>query len=191
MAATDLLTLSEARDALNLSATATDDDAEIWSIYIPAITPVVEDIVGPVVQRSVTYTTDGGKTSILLPHSGLVSLDSITIDGVAQVASKDYTANLSVGVIRPVWSWFGGGNGSVTVTYTAGIAASTETVPAAIKLAARLILANLWQGDQQGYRPEFGTPGDDASMQTPSGFAVPRQAYALLEPFAVSSVGIG
>ena len=69
----------------------------------------------------------------------------------------------------------------------AGIAATTATVPANIKLAARLILAHLWQSDQQGFRPEFGSP-DESSEQTPAGFAIPRRAYALLEPYAASSL---
>ena len=55
------------------------------------------------------------------------------------------------------------------------------------RLAARLILAHLWQSDQQGFRPEFGSP-DESSEQTPAGFAIPRRAYALLEPYAASSL---
>lgn len=191
MAATDLLSLAEARAALRLPASDTSRDADIATTYIPAVTALVEDIVGPVVQRSQTITTAGGTSAVLLEPSRLVSVTSVS-DGGTTLAASDYAVDVAAGIVYRGGTtsrlcFLPGVNG-VAITYIAGLAATTAAVPAPIKLAARIILANLWQGDQQGYRPEFGTPGDDSTVETPAGFTVPRQAYALLEPYALSSL---
>jgi hypothetical protein len=176
---TDILTLDEARTHLGQVATERDDD--IAGTYIPAVTAVVEDVVGPVVARSLTHTADGGEAGVLLPVRP-VSVESVVENG-ATLTAEDYMVSLSSGI---VWrgtgtsstAWYAA-RGAVVVTYTAGAYADVYAVPAHIKLAARLILAQLWQSDQQAYRPEFGGP--DTSMETtPSGFAIPRRAMALL-----------
>ena len=101
-------------------------------------------------------------------------------------AGADYVSSLSAGIIYRGSSTgrtsFADGVSSVVVTYVAGLCDTTEDVPANIKLAARLILAATFQRDQQGGRPEFGTTGDGATVTTPSGHAIPRDAYSYLEP---------
>lgn len=182
MAADDLITLDEARAALRIPDSVTGPDADLSTLYIPAITAMVEDVTGPVVQRPVTQTLHGGG-AVVLAHMP-TSVTSVTVDGIALT---EFTADLSAGIIRAGTSTsvtaFSPGLNAVVVAYVAGIAATTEAVPAPIKLAARLILAHLWQVDQQGYRPQFGQP-DDSPTVTPSGFAIPRRAYALLEPYS-------
>ena len=178
---TDILTLDEARSHLLLATSDTTRDDDLMGTYVPAVTPVVEDVVGPVVARTLTHTADGGEPGVLLPHRP-VSVESVVENGTTLTA-EDYTVSLASGIIwrgsaTSSTAWYAA-RGAVVVTYTAGAYASTEDVPANIKLAARLILAQLWQSDQQAYRPEFGGP--DPSMEaTPSGFAIPRRAMALL-----------
>lgn len=184
----DLLTLAEARAALTLPASDTSKDADLSNIYIPAVTPVVEDLTGPLMQRTVTHTVDGGKTFIVLP-SRPTSVTSVTETGVSLVANVDYTVNTRAGIVvrgstRTPYIFLPG-QSNVVVTYVAGPYVNTADVPAQIKLAARIIVAQLWQADQQGFRPQFGQP-DQSLVTTPSGFAVPRRAYELLRPsFAV------
>ncbi len=181
----DILTLDEARSHLQIAAGDTTRDDDLMGTYVAAVTPVVEDVIGPVVARTLTHTADGGEPGVLLPHKP-VSVESVVENGVTLTA-QDYTVSLSSGI---VWrgtgtssaSWYAA-RGTVVVTYTAGAYATTEDVPAHIKLAARLILAQLWQSDQQAYRPEFGAP-DTSMTDTPSGFAIPRRAMALLSPGA-------
>jgi hypothetical protein len=73
---------------------------------------------------------------------------------------------------------------NIVVNYTVGYASGPSAVRADHKLAARIILKQLWQADQQGNRPAFGTPDTD-TVQIASGFAIPRRAWELLRPSAV------
>lgn len=178
---TDILTLDEARSHLLITQGDTTRDDDLAGTYVPAVTPVIEDVVGPVVARTLTHTADGGEPGVLLPHRP-VSVESVVENGTTLTA-EDYTVSLASGIIwrgssTSSTAWYAA-RGTVVVTYTAGAYASTEDVPANIKLAARLILAQLWQSDQQGYRPEFGAADPSVEM-TPSGFAIPRRAMALL-----------
>jgi hypothetical protein len=185
VAATDVLTLDEARDALRFATGDTTRDDPLATVYVPAVTSVVEDVVGPVVRRTVTHTAEGGQGAVLLPTAAS-SVTSVVEDGTTLTAGTDYVTSPTAGVIYRGSSTgrtsFGGGVGSVVVTYVAGVCDTTDDVPANIKLAARLILAATWQKDQQGGRPEFGTTGDGATVMTPSGHAIPRDAYSYLEP---------
>lgn len=191
MAVTDLLTLDEARSAVRLPSGVDAHDSDLIDQYVPAVTTIVEDITGPVVARTVTHTAAGGSGAVLLGHPP-VSVTSVAVDGGALVEGSGFVADLAAGIVYAGSSssraTFAGGVGSVVVTYVAGGAADTASVPAAVKLGAGIILAHLWQASRQGFRPDFGTP-DDSTETTPSGFAVPRRAYALLEPYAPTAAG--
>jgi hypothetical protein len=65
----DILTLAEAR-ALRCGSQARTrrDDADLTNDYIPAVTPIVEDVTGPIIQQTgLQWIVDGGKTTISLP----------------------------------------------------------------------------------------------------------------------------
>jgi hypothetical protein len=68
------------------------------------------------------------------------------------------------------------GQQNIVVTYNVG----SGTIPPNVKLGARLILRQLWQADQQGQRPAFGSPDND-TVTTPSGYLIGKRAYALLK----------
>ena len=185
MAATDLIPLAEARAHLRLAASDSSRDAELAADWIPAVTPIVEDVVGPCITRTLTFTANGGQSSIVLP-SAVNSVTSVTLDGTT-LAASEYTLDAAAGIL---YGPFHAERQGVVVTYSAGPYATVADVPKNIKLAARMILAQLWQADQQGFRPEFGSP-DGGTVNTPSGFAVPRRAYALLEPMTSVDVLAG
>lgn len=194
MAATDLLSLAEAKDAMRIPTTDTTRDATLAGTYIPAITSVVEDVVGPVVHRTVTHTSRGDVPSILLHALPIASITSVVVDGLALTAGTGYVVDLANGIVyagsASSRSTFAGGIGSVVVTYVAGVCATTAEVPENVKLAARMILADQWTGsDQQGARPEFGGGGEAQTSRTPSGHLIPSEAYSLLEPDAVDYLG--
>lgn len=179
----DVLSLDDAREAIRLPSTDTSKDAQLTATYIPAVTAVIEDLVGPVMQGQRTYVADGAGGMILLPALNLVSVDAITEAGVALTAATDYAVDAAAGIVYrgtavdPID--FTGGRQAVEVTYTAGQYATSADVPANIRLAARIILAHLWQADQQGFRPDYGGP-DNAVVVSPSGYAIPRRAEELL-----------
>lgn len=178
----DILSLDEARKAIRVPQNDTSKDADLQATYIPAVTAVVEDLVGPVMQATRTFTTSGGDRLLILPTEP-VSITSMVESGVTLVADTDYVVSLVAGIIYRGSSDaplnYATGTQNVVVTYVAGPYAASTNVPANIKLAARIILAHLWQADQQGYRPDYGGPDNDV-VTSPSGYAVPRRAVELL-----------
>lgn len=192
MGVTDLITLAEARSALRLPDSDTSHDADLSTIYIPAVTSPVEDIVGPVVSRSYTRTFDGGVNAIVLLGHDNVTVTSVVENGITltdgsgspDTNAGDFIVDNVAGIVirgsqlapRPYFY----GRQNVTITWTAGMVDSTTDVPAPIKLAARIIMENLWQSDQQGFRPQFGAP-DMSMVSTPSGFLIPNRAMQLLQ----------
>lgn len=181
----DILDLPAARAALRLPAVDTTPNTDLTDTYIPAVTVIVEDMVGPVMTRTgSTWIADGGHSYVLLP-SNCTAVTQVTETGVILVANVDYTVNLIAGIVtrgsvqQPYI--FLPGQQNIVITYNAGTAAASIEVPANVKLAARIILAHLWQADQQGPRPEFGT-NEVEVVTTPSGYAIPRRAYELLRP---------
>lgn len=179
MADTDLITLADARTALQLREAQVQYDEDIETTYIPAVTPVVEDVIGPVVKRPRTFTANGGARAVLLPY-GIDSVTSVVVDGQALAAGK-YSASLSSGIVYAGGSTsptvFTGGRGAVVVTYVAGVCADTASVPAHIKLAARIILQSMF-GSMVGYQGE--SDDQPRMVQTPSGYWIPIAAHALL-----------
>lgn len=176
----DILTLADARSALRLPAADISNDADLTATYIPAVTLIVEDIAGPQTNHAnEVWTADGGDWSILLP-TAVTGVDSVVEDGVTLTVAVDYTVDLVNGIVHRGSSLvpmrFRSGVQNVVITYDAAVTATAN-----VKLAARIILAHLWQSDQQGARPQFGT-NEVEVVQTPSGFAIPRRAYELLKP---------
>ena len=185
----DLLTLAEARKAIRLPEGVTARDDDLSETYIPAVTAVVEDVVGPVVQRPVTFTLTGPFSTMFLPSPAL-SITSVTVDGTA-LAATEYSTDLKAGMVRrtSTYTVADDSDSEVTVAYVAGLVADTGDVPAPIKLAARIILAGLWQTREQGFRPEFGT-AEESQVTTTSGFLISRYAYSLLRPYEAHFVSV-
>jgi hypothetical protein len=176
----DILTIADARAALRLPAADTTPNADLTATYIPAVTTIVEDIAGPqTAHAGLTWTADGGVPSILLPTAA-TAVTSVVENGVTLTAVSDYTVDLVAGIVHRgsylVPFLFFNGVQNITITYDAAV-----TTPKNVVLAARIILAHLWQADQQGARPQFGT-NEVEVVVTPSGYAVPRRAYELLRP---------
>lgn len=191
MAATDLLTVAEARDAIKARSGDTSQSTLLESLYIPAVTDLVEDIVGPVVERAVTVTVNGGGRAIALDSLPVASVTSVT-EGGTLLTGTDYVLDAGAGLLyrgsaTATRKWATGLNG-VVIVYRAGRAADTAAVPAAIKLAARIILANMWQNDRNGNRPDLSGAVDNGMSQTPSGALIPTRAYNYLEPYSLASI---
>ena len=177
----DILTLADARAALRLAASDTSNDADLTTTYIPAVTPMVEDLTGPLLsQTGLTRSFDGGKPLISLP-SAVTAVTTVTESNVTLTQGTDYIVNLRSGVVQRgtmIQPYpFLPGQQNIVVTYNVG----AGIIPPNVKLAARIILRQLWQADQQGNRPQFGQPDGD-TVTTPSGFAIPKRAFELLQP---------
>lgn len=189
-----LVGLGEVRDHLNFGADRTHD-AELLRL-VDAITPVVEFITGPVVQRSYTETYDGGSSFISLRHRPIVSVASVAeFRGpiryeLTQVASPDlgtiysYEFEASGRIVRRTvgggMTSFPGGLETVTVTYTAGYV----TVPANIRYGCLELIRVNYQQTQQAGHPMFGGGGGDDAVPGAvlMGFFVPNRVKELLLP---------
>lgn len=173
MAITDgIITLDDALASLygNPPPTATANDKDIER-YIESATPVIENIVGPVVVRAVTWTFDGGDCAINLP-ARVQSITSVEVDGVATTA---YVADLTAGVIH-AFGRFAPGYQNVVVKATVGYA----KYPPNVVLAARELVRFWWQQGRQGNRPAFGNEIPDTDS-APLGFLVPKRVMELLQ----------
>lgn len=181
MADSDLIDLPAARRALQLRDSQIQHDSDITTTYIPAVTPVVEDVIGPVVRRPMTFTGDGGRVAVLLPYA-IDEVTAVTVDGTA-LAAGGWTASLGSGIVYAGGpsspTNFSGGRGAVVVTYVAGICDDTASVPPNVKLAARMILQSMF-GSMVGYQDENSDGATPRMVQTPSGYWIPVGAHALL-----------
>lgn len=185
-----VISLEQARKAIGLAATNTAKDEDLRT-FLVGIVPVLEDIVGPIVSRDFDEWHDGGAASIKTLYSPLLSIVSVTeswgpytrtltaqpLNGTSFDA-YGYTVDLAEGLlIRRISGRVGKfppGRQNVRVVGKAG---RIQPVRGNLVLAARRLLRHLWQSEQQGPRPELGTP--ETMVTTPSGFAVPRAVIEL------------
>ena len=174
MAVTDLLTLTAARVAISEPSTSTKYDGELASKYIPAVTILVEDIVGPVGRQQRQWQ---GSPPIILDTIAVVELVSASTPSGDPVDVTSWRVDGAGIVTAP------GAPSRVLLTYLAGVCDSTDLVPANVALAAGVVLRHLWQTDHQAAasRPGVGG-GSGPTVSTPSGFAVPARAVDLLRP---------
>jgi hypothetical protein len=171
----DLIDVAEARQQLNIE----DDrhDTEL-AYYVSAATGIVEGHVGPVLPRDVTEVQPGGRVLVLhqVPVWSLLSLAPVLTGGTSY-AVADLDVDAVTGIVRRLDG--GGFTGPLRVTYRAG----RDEVPPNVGLAARIIVAHMWetQRGHGGSRPGFGQ--DEDLIPTPSmGFIIPRRAMELLQP---------
>lgn len=198
MATLDVLTLSEAKLALNLTGT-TAHDVELAG-FITASSLRLDELVGPVVRRHITDEThDGGAPSVFLRWWPVASVATVTeYSGTTATVltpespgsqpadaylTEPYSADPTLKGPQlhrrssGTDARFADGRGNVTVTYTAGRAVDTAAVDHRFKLAASLILINLWrsQQDSSGGMGEFDVPN-----QIFPRFAVPNAVRELM-----------
>lgn len=177
-----ILTLAEAKDALDIPTATTSRDAEIQSL-VDTITALVEDkLGGPAAPRTVTEFVKAGPgyRSITVRQRPVVAVVSITDDATGTaIPLTDLDVDTNAGIIRrklqlPFWSR----GPYYTVVYTAGY----SPMPAAFGWAARIILQHMWEVQRGQQRPMF--PGEDVMQPTGWAFSVPNRATELLAPFA-------
>ena len=174
MAITDgLITLAEARSSLGWATNDTGNDTDLER-YIEAATPVIENITGPLIQRTEVFTFDGGRSTLVVPVrfasvTSVVESGVTVTDYVVDLEAATFTAGETDGVRD--WDY---GYQNVVVTVVTGAA----TYPANVKLATRELVRFWWQQGRQANTPAFG---DAPESGVPMGFAVPRRVIELLE----------
>lgn len=193
----DLLTLDEAKRALNIPLADTTFDTEIAS-YITAVSQRLDDLCGPVVRRTITdEVQDGGGEFIFPVHTPVASVTSVaeyssgtattlTAETNSTSTSNDYRligSGTHASLIRRRASWsdsvFPAGRGNVVITYVAGRFADTGSVSPKFKQGAAKMLSVMWKGDQGAGTVTFGAPAEADTLGI-IGFAIPRAVLELL-----------
>lgn len=177
MAATDIVTLAEAKTHLNIDDSGSD--AEL-GLFIDAATGVVEQYVGAVIHRTVVETFDGGLSSMALSTTPVVGITSVAeggsaLDAGAYAVSRGGLLSRVSGTVR--WAFLAGVQ-SVQVTYTAGVAANTAAVPGHIRLAALIIVQHMWETQRPAGGGPFTQGIDDYDPRY--SYSIPRRALELL-----------
>lgn len=188
----DLLTLDEAKRALNIPLADTTQDTEVAS-YITAVSRRVDAMCGPVVIRTVTGELHTGGSSMLFPKMAPVA----TVTSVAEYAGTTATTlaaetnaaktvnDYLVGVDGQVIfrratggdSIFPVGRSNVVITYTAGRYANTGAVDPRFKQAAAIFLSHLWRFEQGQGSTTFGGPAEGLGIPS---FGTPNAVRDLL-----------
>jgi hypothetical protein len=166
----DILTLPEARAALGWgSSQHQGDDADLTATYIPAVTQIVESACGRLLDRRESWTTDNA-SPIATPWP-VATIKSVTL---GCETTTDYT------FVAPTLT-------ITDATYTAGdevtVVAGGLPTPKPVIAAARIILVQMWNADHQGAGSDVRP---DQTEYTPVGFAIPRRAEALLQPYRLA-----
>lgn len=172
-----LISLSDARAALNVPATRVVDDEELRG-YLTAATIVVENLVGPVLVDTRTETRSGNYEAFLTLAAHPSAVTEVVEDGTTLAATAydfDEAGMLWKGGRPHAGLWSGAGLRNVTVTYTVGAA----VVPENVRLAAAHLVRHWWQQSAQSYY--VGGAVDEVGTYV-AGYAVPAYVVDLLKP---------
>jgi hypothetical protein len=209
MAATDLLTPSEARSAVNLPGGDTSHDVDL-QLYITGISGRVDAICGPVVERTVSSEKhNGGRSKILLDVQHVASVTSVSewsnTTETALTEESNTTKPTSGFLLHTVtpYDWiirrsgnsdasFPSGRNNVVVTYEAGRYADTAAVDETFKLAASSILRRIWKREQSSWSQTTDFFADTEQPAAMRGFfrAVDPMVKELLADEVLPPVGL-
>lgn len=208
----DVLTLAEARSAVNINnATYTVDDTRLAG-YVTAISRHFDNLVGPIVQRTITNEAqDGGLNFITLDRWPITSVTTLTeYSGTTAnvLTQSSNSAQPTNGYLLTPWrdGFYKGriyrrsgnvdyafpcGRANVVATYVAGRYANTAAVDQRFKTATGLTLANVFRREQRPVNPAFGGPEamNDSVPTVFPGYLVPNAALAYLIDDILPSVG--
>lgn len=171
-----LISFDDAAKSLQWRDSDRAENGDMLRLYIAAATPIIEDIAGAVLARTITQPADGGKTGIALWERP-EEVTSVTIDGAEYTG---FVSNLNAAIVYydRHGSRFPSGRQIVTVTYTTG---ASQIAPN-IQLGTRELVRHLWQIGQQAVEGGFTEYGQTPMGRTPSGFAVPKRVIELVSP---------
>jgi hypothetical protein len=196
----DLLTLDEAKRALNIDPGNTNFDTEL-ALYVTALSERIDQECGPVVKRSVSGEAHAGGGLVIYPdYVPVAAVGSVveyvggtatTLTAATDTVAGDYLLE-NPGTLHSFisrWSNFNVrrfAGGRVVINYVAGRFDSTAAVSALFKQAASTFLVHLWQTQGSG-SATFGSPAE-AIPQFGLGFAVPNRVVEMLAHERIAGV---
>ena len=187
MATVPPVTLDELKAHLNMVAAPSEDDAEL-AVTLAAATEACEGEVGPILHRTVRERITVTGCALIVSHPPVVSVEELRDLHGTTYDTSDLDVDRS-GLIRGITRDLRPGR--YDVTYTAGMAATADDVPAAVKLAVMIVAGHMWETQRgrqarTGFIPGEGiTPTDQAALIM-SGFSLPRRALELMRPYRLA-----
>lgn len=170
-----ILGLNAAKRHLNMDLSRHDSDEELLDMIV-GITPMIEDLTGPIVPRTVVEIVSG-KNILSLAQTPVLSITSIVpFLYYGSTYAPSQLAFTPQGTVRLNYGGTHFYGDTFTVTYVAG----RKPIPPNIALGAKIILKHLWETQ----RGPSGSPyqGDDEpTTDTGWGYAVPNRALELLK----------
>lgn len=193
--AEQIVDLASVKAHLNMNPNDISQDAELTT-FILAATPVIRDMIGPIVPEQHTEFFDGAVMTISVAWQPLLSIQSIyEYYGLSKfllteqpLGSQNNAFGFTVDYItgQITRRTFGGqaalfavGDKNVKVSYTAG----RGDIPYNVRLGALEFIRHNWSMTQQAGRPRMRSGMDGGGeMAVPIGFAVPDRVVELLAP---------
>ena len=179
MADTDILTVEDARTAINMPGGQHDS---ILQQLVTGISLRMDALCGPIVQRTVTAERHNGGCVFVAPRKvPVASITSVTEyisgTGTALTAETISTAPTSAYLLDDTLRFypkiyrrdggadvlFAAGRMNIAVTYEAGRYADTASVPENFKETARQILRRLWKREQNAWARVSNFDGDEGA----------------------------
>jgi hypothetical protein len=189
------VTKKEIREAIfveNAEADRTDDELNTLYNFVNWVSESIEAYCSsPVIQQTITEYNDGGGEYVFLTTLPVVSITSVTEEGVALQSDTAFVYDPDLAAVRRVSdtdvyvaSTFLAGTKIVKVEYKAGYGTQTRApvggeltsvsgVPEDFKLAAYTWIQTLWSKGPANYSPQVGNPSGFAA-------AIPYQVKELL-----------
>ena len=165
----DILTLTEAKAALNVAASDTSVDTELAQV-VTAASRMVDSVYGPVVAREVTKLVTAPAGTVWLERPAAVTSVTEYHSGTATVLTAEdfdtagtYRLDTTTGALtrRSSWSDSYWSAHELVVVYTSGRYADTASVDEKFKEAAVVCLIHLWQ--HRGANSGAGSFGGDGA----------------------------
>lgn len=197
---TQIVTTADIKAFLNIPTTDTSFDTQL-GLFVDAASQMIVNRIGPVA-GSPTYDEwyDGGSPSIVLRHTPVQSITSITesygssavytltaqvLDSGSVGGAYGYSGDLSRGLltrrVSGIATHFAAGLQNVHVVYVAGYA----TVPADIEQAAKLLIQHMW-ATQRGGSKRPGQGNDDIYVGL--SFTWPRRVEEILSAYYIPGI---
>jgi hypothetical protein len=172
VAARDLLSLEEARRAVNLPSPASENTQDTTlQLFVTGLSGRVDKLCGPVVQREVTGERhNGGRSKVLLALQHVSVVTSVVewagTSSTTLTEETDGTKPAAGFLLDPgegdIYAWvrrrsgngdatFPTGRRNVVVGYTAGRYADTASVDETFKLAATAVLRRLYKRESSSW----------------------------------------
>lgn len=152
MAATDVITLQQALDAISMTGSGAQH-GEMVQTFLSGVSEVMDNVAGPIRWRTVTDELHDPDGSVIeLDFTPVVSVTTVTeyVSGAATVLTAEALTTAGDYLLREnllgrrsgfsPYRW----QGRVKVTYVAGRYENLTDVPARYQLACMQIIARMW-----------------------------------------------